>query len=62
MDLKLDKEGYVVVDKMMKTSTRGIFSAGDLNSGNFKQAVIATAEGAIAANAAYEEIKYETGK
>lgn len=59
MGLKLDAEGYVVVDKMMRTSTHGIFSAGDLNSGNFKQAVIATAEGAIAANTAYEEIKYE---
>lgn len=60
MGLALDKEGYVVVDKMMRTSTPGIYSAGDLNSGNFKQAVIATAEGAIAANAAYEEIKFES--
>ncbi|MEI7961075.1 MAG: FAD-dependent oxidoreductase [archaeon] len=59
MKLKTDKEGYVLVDKLMRTNVHGIFSAGDLNSGNFKQAVIATAEGAIAANAVYEEVKYE---
>ncbi len=58
--LKTDDFGYVVVDSKMRTSIKGIFSAGDLNSDNFKQAVVAAAEGAIAANTAFEEIKRES--
>ncbi len=58
--LKLDDGGYVLVDSKMRTNVPGIFSAGDLNSENFKQAVVATAEGAIAANTAFEEIKRES--
>ena len=60
MGVKLDENGYIVVDSKMRTSMHGIFSAGDLNSGNFKQAVVAVAEGAIAANSAYGEIKQES--
>ncbi len=60
--LALDEWGYVVVDKKMRTNIHGVFSAGDLNSENFKQAVVATAEGAIAANTAFEEIKRESVK
>lgn len=58
--LKTDEFGYIIVDSKMRTSVRGIFSAGDLNSNNFKQAVVAAAEGAIAANTAFEEIKIES--
>ncbi len=60
--LKLSKTGYVIVDKEMKTNIKGIFSAGELNEGTFRQAIVACAEGAIAAHTAYEEIKSDTTK
>jgi len=60
MGLALDENKYVKVDSKLHTNIRGVFSAGDLNSGNFKQAVVAVAEGAIAANSVYEEIKRES--
>lgn len=60
LGLELDQNGYVIVDKEMKTSVKGIFSAGDLNSENFKQAIVASAEGAIAAKTVYNEIKTDS--
>ena len=60
--VELDENGYVKVDREMRTSCVGIYSAGDLNSGNFKQAVVASAEGAIAAKTAYNEIKLDLAK
>lgn len=60
--VELDENGYVKVDSEMKTSCEGLYSAGDLNSGNFKQAVVAAAEGAIAAKTAYVEIKKDQAK
>jgi thioredoxin reductase (NADPH) len=62
MSLGLDENGYVKVDKEMRTNIKGIFSAGDLNSGNFKQAIVASAEGAVAAKTAYNEIKIDSVK
>ena len=59
LGLKADSGGYVIADKKMKTNIPGLFSAGEINSGTFSQAVVAAAQGAIAANTAYEEIKIE---
>jgi thioredoxin reductase (NADPH) len=59
LGIKTDKYGFVITNKTMNTNIHGIFSAGDMNSRNFKQAVVAAAEGAIAANSAYNEIKNE---
>ena len=55
--IDLDDNGYVKVDSDMRTSSNGIYSAGDLNSGNFKQAIVAAAEGAIAARTVYLDLK-----
>jgi len=60
--LKVSKNGYVVVDREMRTSIKGILSAGELNEGTFRQAIVACAEGAIATHTAYEEIKEDESK
>lgn len=60
--LKTSEQGYVIVDREMKTSIKGIFSAGELNEGTFRQAIVACAEGAIAAHTAYEELKNDETK
>lgn len=54
LNLKLDRENYIVVDENMKTSVEGIFAAGDVTNHKLKQVVVASAQGAIAAKNAYE--------
>ena len=47
--LDLDDRGFLVCDRMMQTSTRGVFAAGDVRSGSTKQLASAVGEGAAAA-------------
>ena len=53
---KLDEDGYIVTDQNMATSVAGLFAAGDIRSGAFRQVVTAAADGAIAARAAAKYI------
>jgi len=59
LDLKTDARGYISVDAEMKTSTQGVWAAGDITAGEFKfrQVVTATAEGALAIYSAYLDAK-----
>jgi len=57
LDLKTDKENYIIVDDEMKTSVRGIFAAGDVTNSKLKQVVISSSQGAIAAKSAHEYLK-----
>ena len=52
LDIKLttDKNGYILVDKYMKTSLENVFACGDIVSKHFKQVITACADGAIAGN------------
>lgn len=52
LGLKIDDEGYIVIDDRCMTTVDGVWAAGDITSGSnkFKQIVTAAAEGAIAAN------------
>lgn len=61
LELKTDPRGYVAVDAEMKTSTPGVWAAGDITAGEFKfrQVVTATAEGALAIYSAYLDTKKE---
>jgi len=52
-------EKEVIVDKNQRTNIKGVFVAGDVTNNPLKQIVTACAEGAIAANSAYEEIEQE---
>jgi len=55
--LKLDERGFILSDEKMKTSAPGIFAAGDVRIKHLRQVVTATADGAIAADAAREFIE-----
>lgn len=48
LGVKLDEDGYIVVDDQMRTSVKGVYAAGDI-TGGLRQVVTAAAEGAIAA-------------
>ena len=60
---ELDENGYIITDQKMATNIPGLFAAGDVRSGVFRQIVTAAADGAVAANNAAEyidEIIYRT--
>ena len=51
--LKLDKNGYILTDEYMKTSIKGVFSAGNIRNTPFRQIATAIGDGAIAGHEAY---------
>ncbi|MDA8387750.1 MAG: FAD-dependent oxidoreductase [Nitrospiraceae bacterium] len=55
MGLKLDSEGYVKVDGLMKTSMPLVYAAGDITGGE-KQITVAVAQGTLAAISAFTDI------
>ncbi|MCD6098493.1 FAD-dependent oxidoreductase [bacterium] len=56
-----DKDGYIITDEGMATSTPGLFAAGDIRKKPLRQVVTAASDGASAAFSAIEYIK-ELGK
>lgn len=48
-EVPLDAEGYLQVDETMATPVEGVFAAGDVRKTVVKQAVVAAADGALAA-------------
>jgi len=57
LGLKLDKDGYIIVDDNMNTSVKGVFAAGDITHQKLKQVVVASGQGSIAAKSAYDYLK-----
>ena len=55
--VELDKYGYIIADKHMKTSVPGIFAAGDVVSENLAQVAVAVGDGAKAAVAIREYLQ-----
>ena len=53
--LKLDAGGYIITDDNMRTSSAGIFAAGDCRAKQFRQVVTAAGDGA---NATYSTELY----
>jgi len=53
---ELDADGYVITDQKMASSVPGMFVAGDVRSGSFRQVIVAAGEGAVAAHSAAEYI------
>ena len=53
----LDALGAIVTNQKMATSIPGLYAAGDVRSGTFKQVVVAAGEGATAAHNAAEYIE-----
>jgi thioredoxin reductase (NADPH) len=55
LGIEMDQEGYVKVGEGHRTNVKGVYAAGDV-TGGFKQIVTAVGQGAIAANAIFEDI------
>ena len=55
--VELDEAGYIITDDEMKTSSDGVFSAGDCRKKHFRQIVTAAGDGAIAAFSAQKYIQ-----
>lgn len=56
LNLKMDNN-YIVVDKNMETSVKGIYAAGDIIKKDLYQLVTAVSEGAVAATNVFKSIK-----
>ncbi len=56
LGVELDKASEIIVGCGLETNVPGVFAAGDVTSGSFKQAISAAAQGAIAASSAYRFI------
>ncbi len=57
LNINLDERGHIIVNEKQETNVKGLFAAGDVTSFPVKQAVVAAAQGCIAALSAYEHIK-----
>jgi thioredoxin-disulfide reductase len=57
-----DEKMQILVDEKCKTSTEGLFAAGDVTQVPFKQITIACGQATIAALAAYQYIQEKQGK
>ena len=56
LDIVMDKN-YIVVDKNMETSVKGIYACGDIIKKDLYQLVTAVSDGAIAANHIYKTLE-----
>ncbi|MBA3063946.1 FAD-binding protein [Candidatus Woesearchaeota archaeon] len=59
LGIKLDEEGYIIVDPAQKTNADGFYAAGDITTGSnkFGQIITAASEGAVAAHSVYGFLK-----
>lgn len=60
--VKLDAKNQIIIDDYCHTSEPGIFAAGDVASGEYKQIIIAAGEGAKATLSAYKYLQHKKGK
>jgi thioredoxin reductase (NADPH) len=56
LNAALDENGYIITDQKMATNIAGLYAAGDVRSGAFRQVITAAADGAVAAKNAAEYI------
>lgn len=60
--IELNERGEIVTDRLGRTSKEGVFAAGDVCDMPYKQAVIAAAQGAIAALSAHNYLRRLRGE
>lgn len=58
LGVKLNEGGFIMIDRNCKTNIEGVYAAGDNTDTSFKQLIVASAEGAIAAKSAHEFLKF----
>lgn len=56
LDVKLNDKGEVIINRLSETNQDGVFAAGDLTDSEWKQGVVGSAEGSVAAYSAFEYI------
>ncbi len=56
LEVELNERGEIVIDKLSRTNQEGVFAAGDVTNAPWKQGIVASAEGSIAAYSAFEYI------
>lgn len=56
-ELALNEDGFIVTDRLLRTSQAGVFAAGDVRDTPLRQIITAAADGAIAANSAAEYLR-----
>lgn len=54
LDLVTNQAGYIIVDDKMRTNIKNLYACGDIIDKDFRQVVVACADGAIAGNSAIE--------
>lgn len=59
LGIKIDKKGYIIVDREQKTNVPGVFAAGDCCNNPAKKIVTAVGDGGLATEVAYDYIKEE---
>lgn len=57
--VELNKNGYIIVDRNMKTNLKGVFAGGDCTEKTVRQIITACSDGAICATCANNYIKGE---
>ena len=53
----LNQRGEIIIDNMSKTNVDGVFAAGDVVNSEWKQGIIASAQGSVAGYSAFEYIE-----
>jgi thioredoxin reductase (NADPH) len=53
----LDEAGFIVANELMRTSTPGIFTAGDVRHNSFRQVITATGDKTDAAVSDFKYVK-----
>ncbi|MFH1375844.1 MAG: FAD-dependent oxidoreductase [Patescibacteria group bacterium] len=61
LGVELNDAGEIKIDRFARTNIPGVFAAGDVTDADWKQAITGVAEGAHAANQAFEYISRQTG-
>lgn len=57
LNVTLNPKGEIIIDSLSKTNVEGVFAAGDVTNSVWKQGIIASSQGSIAAYSAYEYIQ-----
>lgn len=58
LGVEITPAGFIIIDRDSKTNVEGIFAAGDNTDNKFKQLVVASSEGALAAKSAYDYLRF----
>ena len=59
LGVELNEKGEIVIDRLSRTNVKGVYAAGDVTDSEWKQGIVGSAEGSVAAYSAFEYISKE---